>query len=373
MRDLIKQLETIGAAYRNRTIDISAEREARMDARVHQALAAVREQTGSRIGKLGLVFLHGFSFPSFLPKSARWVIRPAGALAGIFLIALGGWVVAGSVFVGVLPGDSLYGVKLASERAHASFTFNPKSKAQLELEFAARRLDEANRIAENDFPDQEDRLAVAMKQFTSQMNATQTQLRTLKETDQPEAVAVAKIVDRKVAEYQAALAQRKEGATEAAQAQVREAREAVEDTSFVAVTVLLEGEKGQVSLEVQKRVGERLQELEAQIQDVEHRLAVIPNGNYPEIDKIKGPTLENLRAEAAKAREILNDGKDLFARGGFEAALLKYREGVGSLNQLHWGVGLYEALIAELNAKAQEAPKASEENEGVGEQPIPSP
>jgi hypothetical protein len=68
----------------------------------------------------------------------------------VFLAAGSGAVAAAS---GSLPGDTLYAVKLATERVQLAFTFSDTGKAKLEAEFAGRRVEEMARIAERDDPE----------------------------------------------------------------------------------------------------------------------------------------------------------------------------------------------------------------------------
>ena len=69
----------------------------------------------------------------------------AGAAALVFMVALAG----GGVFASrnALPGDSLYGVKRAAESAGLALTFDDATKARRQLELAATRLDEIERMA----------------------------------------------------------------------------------------------------------------------------------------------------------------------------------------------------------------------------------
>ena len=79
----------------------------------------------------------------------QWLPRRVGrlALAGaaaLVPIAAGFTVAAASN--NSLPGDPLYGVKLGVERAEVAITFDSAARARLELQFAERRLNEAQRL-----------------------------------------------------------------------------------------------------------------------------------------------------------------------------------------------------------------------------------
>jgi hypothetical protein len=75
--------------------------------------------------------------------------RPAVRLAfvGAFVAALlVGGLSAAAASDGSLPGDPLYGVKLGTERAQLTLTFNSADRARLQLRFADVRLREAQRL-----------------------------------------------------------------------------------------------------------------------------------------------------------------------------------------------------------------------------------
>lgn len=87
-------------------------------------------------------------------RTRRWnpfgaLPRPAArlAFAGAFAVAL---LVGGLTSVAAsgnsLPGDPLYQVKLAVERAQLAVTFDPASRARLHAQFAEVRLSEAQRL-----------------------------------------------------------------------------------------------------------------------------------------------------------------------------------------------------------------------------------
>ena len=81
---------------------------------------------------------------SLLGWVPRWAVIVASVVL-IILIAGGGTVAAAS---DSLPGETLYPVKLATERVQLAFTFSDMGKAKLHAKFAGRRIEEMARIAE---------------------------------------------------------------------------------------------------------------------------------------------------------------------------------------------------------------------------------
>ena len=173
------------------------------------------------------------------------------------------------------------------------------------------------------------------------------------------AVDIAKIVDRKASEYQKVLNQTSGHLSSDNQEKIIEARDAAQAASFAAVTALIEQQQtGRFSAdEVRQRVNEKLSELEGEIQLVALRLNLLTGKEYPEVTSVGGPTVPALIADLGRARQSLETAKNFFAQGGLEAALNHYREGVGYLNQLQWGIGLYDQA-QEAREQAAEQPAA---------------
>lgn len=88
-----------------------------------------------------------------------WLPRWATITVAIVLIALiaGGSTVAASS--GSVPGDTLYPVKLATERVQMAFTFSDAGRVELEARFASRRIDEMQRVILKDDPELIEELA----------------------------------------------------------------------------------------------------------------------------------------------------------------------------------------------------------------------
>lgn len=68
-----------------------------------------------------------------------------------------------------LPGDKLYTLKIAGERAKLNLTFDQEKIAQLHVQLAQKRLEETKKVIEGSDPDQE---SAALDQLTKQTEAT---------------------------------------------------------------------------------------------------------------------------------------------------------------------------------------------------------
>lgn len=290
------------------------------------------------------------SFFSLVPQFARATLRKATMVAVMMVLIVGVGTSVVRAFPNKLPGDFFYGVRLAAERAQVSLARKPARQAQLELEFAGRRVEEAATIAHSSLPNREERLAKAVAQFRSHMEKTELNL---KHADRAQAtVEVAKTVDRKSAEYGAALERAGVQSSGSVLEDVRDAQGAAQSASIAAVTVLLDSQRdGQLSLDdLRKTVRGKLWELENGLQAAAYRLSLIPGDAYPEIDAVGGPELTTLYQDLGFARAELESGKDFFARGGYEASLAHYRNGIGMLNHLTWAASLYEKTLTDREA-----------------------
>ncbi len=99
-----------------------------------------------RLGWLAL------GWPRWQRPSLRW----AASLA--LVIALLGGTTAAYASAGSVPGDGLYPLKRSLEEARLALTFSPVDKTQLRVEFAARRLDEAEALLQQGQPGQAEAL-----------------------------------------------------------------------------------------------------------------------------------------------------------------------------------------------------------------------
>lgn len=76
---------------------------------------------------------------------SRQVFQPAVVMLLLVGVSLGGSLVANAAFYS-LPGDSLYGVKIALEKTQLAVTSSDERKAELKVAFAQNRVKEFNKI-----------------------------------------------------------------------------------------------------------------------------------------------------------------------------------------------------------------------------------
>jgi hypothetical protein len=102
------------------------------------------------------------------PSRNRRGLLGIGAAAAVMLVAVTG---GGAMFSqGALPGDSLYGVKQASESAMVGLTPGQDNKAQRQLDYAATRIDEVQQLNQQQTTasDKNSDITQALKGFNEQ-------------------------------------------------------------------------------------------------------------------------------------------------------------------------------------------------------------
>lgn len=152
----------------------------------------------------------GFSFANieqlisiFIPKSMAAMARPLLVVAIAIGATVGGWVAGVSASQNSLPGDALYGVKLATEKTQvtvAVMTGDKGAETQLHLKFAGRRSQEVKKVIENDHPDASKRAEEAIVQLKKSVESARQTVQDVGDKDIVQAVVLAKDVSKRTTE-----------------------------------------------------------------------------------------------------------------------------------------------------------------------------
>ncbi len=178
------------------------------------------------------------TFRMFAPRRvSAWVRRPVIAFMTILLVASGGSIFSVSAAEQALPGDLLYGLKLATEQARLAFTPVKTDRLILKTEFTKRRVDDLKKVAtDTQHPGRVTQAAEILKQ---DLNTLKQQLGDVaSDSSADQTAAAAKLVDQKTAEVITSLQQTKAQLSPASQEKVTEAQSAAADTSVTAIEVL---------------------------------------------------------------------------------------------------------------------------------------
>ncbi|GEM_PF-1432958 len=234
-------------------------------------------------------FTHGF-------------LLPAAAGFAMVLFVIGGWMTAATAAEGALPGDPLYGVKLATEKVQLGLAFSPQKRAELHMAFASRRLSEMAVLSKMQQSDSNDELvAVAVDGFKSQVTGATSALQSLP-NHSDEAVSVARSVETKTQEYK----------------QVIHASE-VDEASNAAVDVIMStaeqsSEDSAAVAQAHATFAERKAAIDSRMKFLIGRVAVLRETN-PSNDELDSMT-ESLLSDTDK----LNKADALAATGAFRTS-----------------------------------------------------
>ena len=296
------------------------------------------------------------------------MVRPLAIGFAALAVLLGGWTgMVGASFDSV-PGDVLYPVKIANEKAQFSLAFSNERKAKLRVEFASNRLEEAVSLALSTEPEKESQVKGAIENFTREIEAVSQQIEELKESDLHTAAELAKIVESKVDEYEGVIEQNENELAEGEKTEMAVALEAVEDADSQVVDVMVENQEvnqGEEAAEdLQKKFQKNYTEINDRVNLSVGRLASIE-------DILLEYVLENefdYSAQVNQAEATLKDIKpqlhnamNILAVGGYRGAFDLVREIFSQLDQVELEIATIEiditaqvsAIIQELNNETE--------------------
>lgn len=181
----------------------------------------------------------------FFVANILGVIRkPVMAIVSIVAVVAGGSMMSVSAAERSLPGDFLYGLKLATEQAQLALTTSREEKLKLKTEFTSRRVSELTQVAATAKSQDRaggDRVKQVAEILKSDLSTIKEQLGDVRQNASPEvSAAAAKLVDQKTNEVITALQQTKADISPDAKAAVTEAQSAAADASVKAIEVLVE-------------------------------------------------------------------------------------------------------------------------------------
>jgi|GEM_PF-1983560 hypothetical protein len=275
--------------------------------------------------RFGLAELRQFASTLVPVNLNRYVFRQVlvGCLA--LSVVMSGWVASVSASANSIPGDTLYSLKIATERARLALVSDKDNRAKLQVEFAGRRLKEVSKIAENQMPEKEKRAQMAILNFKNQMNSVSASLEEVKISESPVKVAeVAKIIDRKSSEYHDVLVKTETSLPEA-QTQVVEAKQIVNDAGIRAVQAIMEKQLENKTIvsdqEITEKVQEKLKTAEAAVADISLKIDETAGQNMAATG-----TVNSVKDAAREAEATLNQAKELIEKNDISAAIVKIAE-----------------------------------------------
>lgn len=171
-----------------------------------------------------------------------WVSRPVMASMSLVVFALGGSVMSVSAAENAMPGDLLYGLKIATEQARVALTSKTEDKVRLKTEFAGRRVVELTSAVGTD--KNAETVSQVAEMLKRDMDTIKQQLGDVaQESSTGTAVEVAKLVDQKSIEVMTALQDTKDQLSPEAVEKITEAQSVAADAGVKAIEVLVDNAK----------------------------------------------------------------------------------------------------------------------------------
>lgn len=248
-----------------------------------------------------------------------FVSLPAATVTAMLVLVFGGSVgMVGAA--NSLPGDTLYSVKVATEKARLRIA-SQERKVLLRTEFAQNRLEEAAKLAENP-----DRVAQAMAGYEIQVKEAKRELESFKQAEPEAAARVAAEFDTKLDELSTLVngQVQKENPSKA----VDQAIESTKDVSKTVVEVIVDakdkevesGVEGQVINDSIRETYRRRSNASFSRQNVNLQRIAIIEAWYVERDLSLPTTLAGIRKQVEDVSDPLFESAALIARGGYRTA-----------------------------------------------------
>lgn len=244
------------------------------------------------------------------------IFQPAVAILVVLSVFLGSSLLVNAAFYS-LPGDNLYGLKIALEKTQIALILDSEKKTELRMEFANNRVEEFERIT-NLRPEslQEETIAEITERFKSDVLSINEHINQLNQQQKP-VFSLAKAVDSKTAELAKTLAANKEKLPALVKKQVEDVvNEAVtmaEDTSNSAFRIALnsykEGSEG-AEEEVIDLVKNKIENLEQKLSEIEDGDALL------------------------EAQRLIEIARELLEKGDFDQAVDKISQVQELVNQI---------------------------------------
>ncbi len=243
-------------------------------------------------------------------------MRVAVRLATVLLLA-GGLVFGGSITtvsasLNSIPGDFLYPLKRMTENAQVRLAGDDTAKAELHVEFAGRRIQEATKIAEES-PEGDKALAtVAVEGYKQEMQTVNRYL----DDNKPEiTVEIAKKVDAQSNEHEQVLNRMEKTLPTDAKQAVQEAKVVTENVGVRAIEVMVVTHSTAsltvTTEEVQTTVESKINNIEKKVEELSGMLSA---------------SATSTAASATEAKTAIDEARELNSSGDFASALTKIKE-----------------------------------------------
>lgn len=332
MSDLIQQLKAL-------------KNDARAGAVSHSAHSAERAKLLLAIGHEGEQ-TNVAAVEPVSPVYFKWYIRnlvsrPIAISAAGFVLLTSGWMTTVSAAADSLPGDTLYSIKLVTERAQLQLASLDR-KAVLHTEFAERRLDEVSALQSQDAVDVDPVLVrEAVDAYKSELASANADLAELQNGAEPSTIDAAGDVQERISALEVKIDAAVNDTTTQVSREVLEVQESTRAAGNAAVDVAVEAvEREDVAAPDSEQSRIRLEEvfhrelgtLHARQAFDTHRLSTIKSsmGDYREVLSASNlPTSDQLSVllrAIDQATEDVPDAMKAFSKDDYRQAFNLLRE-----------------------------------------------
>lgn len=187
----------------------------------------------------------------------------------ILIIILGFGIITIQAAKDSIPGDILYPVKIATEKAELLLVKNRGNKVKLETGLAARRLDELQQIIQSQ---KQEKVVESIKNFQEKLEIVENRLKDLKKKQEgKEIIEIAKVVDTKTAEFENILDRTQKGPSvpEETKKKIVTVKEIAEKVNTQALKVMVEMKTQEDEEEVLVRIEDKIKRVEEKMENSE--------------------------------------------------------------------------------------------------------
>ncbi len=293
--------------------------DARLGAMSDESFQRVRSQVHMQIFGSDQIDQRKYAFGEYFEyvwdNVSNVVLKPAMVGFGAFIMVVGGWMTSVSAASNSLPGDMLYPVKIANEQAKLTFTASDEKKAELHVQFAAKRLDEAKAISNSDRAGKAEQMKTVVEAFKSEVSEAKVVMETIV-TAGADATAVATALNETAAAF-AGAADEIGISTEEAQGDVTEVAEAAVE---VLVTTVENDPAHMAKDDLQATFQNRLETIDQRIKLTLGRITVIETKANEGFVVPRGVDLTSLENVLQSFDGQFNEAMNAMASGGFRKA-----------------------------------------------------
>jgi hypothetical protein len=296
-------------------------------------------ETSNKKEKISL----GAFFPS---NNTLMLLRPAGAFLSISIVVLTSGIFTVSAAQDTLPGDTLYNVKLVSEKVQKALTPSEEEKAKLDITFAGKRIDELEQIIAEPESDEikAEQVETVLQEFEENVNSANETLTEISQTeDHEEATLLAQDIDEKVSDYADALEVAVEKVEEGdTQDIVAAAATLADETAEASFNVIIEkhvsGDAPLPDHEIAGKIGEKISDVSALLETVDEQIDNLINTSTDALIEGIDTTIASSTATSSEtliqakdqkdtAELALEEAKELIESDDLTEAISKINEG----------------------------------------------